>query len=81
MRSAGQFVSRRSVLWGSGAAVGATLLPLPPAAQPAAFRAITARTGTVNLRGGDTPGQHRYADLKELPPDQRCAQGVAKSFE
>jgi FtsP/CotA-like multicopper oxidase with cupredoxin domain len=58
MRSAGQFVSRRSVIWGAGAAIGAALLPLSPAAQPGALRVITARTGTANLRGanaGPTP--------------------------
>jgi FtsP/CotA-like multicopper oxidase with cupredoxin domain len=53
MQSAAQFVSRRCVLLGSGVAVGATLLPLSPAAQPAAFRTITARTGTANLRAGN----------------------------
>ena len=52
MRSAAQFVSRRWVLLGTGAAVGAALLPLSPAAQPGAFRTITARTGTANLRAG-----------------------------
>ena len=58
MRSAGQFVSRRSVIWGAGTAIGAALLPLSPAAQPGPLRVITARTGTVNLRGenaGPTP--------------------------
>jgi FtsP/CotA-like multicopper oxidase with cupredoxin domain len=52
MRSAGQFVSRRSVIWGAGTGIGAALLPLSPAAQPGAPRVITARTGTANLRGG-----------------------------
>jgi len=56
MRSAGQFVSRRSVI-GGGVAVGATLFPLSSRAQsraqPDGFRVITARAGTANLRAGD----------------------------
>lgn len=53
MRSAGQFVSRRSVIWGAGTAVGAALVPLRLAGQPAAFRLITGRTGTAHLRAGN----------------------------
>jgi FtsP/CotA-like multicopper oxidase with cupredoxin domain len=54
MRSAaGQFVSRRSVICASGAAIGAALFPLSPRAQAPGFRVLTARTGTANLRGGN----------------------------
>jgi len=51
--AAGQFPSRRAVICASGAAIGAALLPLSPAAQTAGFRVLTARTGTANLRGGN----------------------------
>ena len=53
MRSAGWFVSRRSLVRGTGTAVGAALLALPLSAQPGAFRTITARTGVANLRSGN----------------------------
>lgn len=52
MRLAGQFVSRRCVIFASGAVIGAALLPLSAGAQTG-FRTITARAGTANLRGGD----------------------------
>src|SRR5262245_36262166 len=53
MRSAAQLVSRRTVICGAGTAVSAALVPLPSAAQPGAFRTITARAATANLRGGN----------------------------
>src|SRR5438477_11029293 len=52
MRPTGQFVSRRSVMSGGGAALSASLLPLPLVGQTAGFRVVTARIGTANLRGG-----------------------------
>src|SRR5215470_60405 len=53
MRSAGRFVSRRCVICASGAAVAAAVLPATAGAQAPAFRVLTARTGTANLRGGN----------------------------
>jgi len=50
--------SRRRVICGSGAVIAAALFPLSTRAQAPPFRVLTARTGTVNLRGaiaGPTP--------------------------
>ena len=54
MRLAGRFATRRGVIWGAGAAVGAVLIPLSSNAQTVAgSTTITARTGSARLRGGD----------------------------
>src|SRR6476469_9339488 len=53
MRPAAQSVSRRTVVWGTSAAISTALFPASSRAQPAGSRVITARTGTATLRGGD----------------------------